>query len=196
MAIIPVGFAQINFRMTGFGVPYGAECVLGVEFGSFPAPTPSLIADDAADAWAVHIMPRMTADITLSEVSCKFGPNDTGPQGTVSRAVVGGVAQAGVTPNVAVLVRKNTAGGGRRNRGRMYVPGQPEAPLNANGDLTAPELNAWQVAFDGFYNALTTGALEPVVLHSPGISATPPPTGILGFSVQARVATQRDRLRP
>jgi hypothetical protein len=112
---------------------------------------------------------------------------------TVSRAgALGGSANP---QNVATLVRKNTGLGGRRNRGRMFLPGIPEAFTADNGIIAPANVTTLQTAV----NLLHSGALfaasnvdAMVLLHS-----TPPttPTVINSLDVQNLVATQRRRLR-
>lgn len=195
MPIIPAGFAQINLRFTGSAAPNGAEVTFGLDTGDVLAQDPTVIANAVADEWSPTVMVQLTNQLIFSEVYCKFGPNDTGESGSAFRNVAGSGQGASTPPNVAILVRKNTGGGGRRGRGRMYIPGMDEAHVGPGGVLTAAGLNAVQVAMNAFFTGLTGDGLIPHVLHSPGISPVPAPTPILSFEVQSLVATQRDRLR-
>lgn len=193
--IIPVDHLQANIRLDGVALPFGAEVTQGFAVGSFPSPTPAGVADDIADAWSVNVMPALVNSVRLVEVAVKFGPNDTGPAGAVSRAVAGGLSDEPLCPNTALLVRKITTLGGRRGRGRIYVPGLPEGRFDGAGNMNASNLNIYQVAMDGFLSDCLAAGLEAVVLHAAGISTTPAPTAMTGYSVQAKAATQRDRMR-
>lgn len=194
--IIPVGYAQANLRFTDDAAPNGSEITLGLDLGDFAAGSPSDAANAVADAWTPTVHTILSNELVLSEVYVKFGPNDTGASGSTARAVAGGAAGSAVTPNTAILVHKTTTSGGRRGRGRFYVPGMPEPEVGPHGFLTGGYVNSLQNEFDDFYAALTTAGLTPVVLHAPGISATPAPSEVVGFVVQGLAATQRDRMRP
>lgn len=193
--IIPVDYLQANIRLGGVALPLGAEVTQGFAVGSFPSPTPTGVANDIADAWSTNVMPTLVNSVTFIECAVKFGPNDTGPAGAVARAVAGSNADQPLCPNTALLVRKITTLGGRRGRGRMYVPGVPETRFDGAGNMNSGDLNAYQVAFDGFLADCLTAGLEAVVLHAAGISSTPAPTPMIEYSVQSKAATQRDRMR-
>jgi hypothetical protein len=193
--IIPSGFAQSNIRFTGAAVPLGAEITIGWELASFPGPTPAAVAEAIADAWSPTIHEVLVNTLILSEVYVKFGPNDVGPSGSAFRNIPGSDVASAVPPNTAALVRKNTSQGGRRGRGRMYVPGVPDPHVDGSGTISTVMLNLLQVGIDDFVAATFTAGLVGVVLHAPGASTTPAPSQIDTWAVQSTVATQRDRLR-
>lgn len=96
------------------------------------------------------------------------------------------------TPNTALLVRKLTGVRGRENRGRNYFPGVVyESDVDASGEINSVQLSGFQAFFDAWYSALNTLECEPYLLHTEEVA----PTLILGFEVDAVVATQRRRLR-
>lgn len=106
------------------------------------------------------------------------------------------VVDPALPQNCAFLVKKRTAFGGRQNRGRMYIPGCPQESVDASGVLTAGKvasiagkLNTWLDAINGHAHVDTA-----VVLHGPG-TFSPTPTPITSLTVDARIATQRRRLR-
>jgi hypothetical protein len=193
--IIPATFAQVNFRFGGVACPTGAEVTLGIAHQVDPLETPTSVADRCRDAWVAAIMPQLSNQVTLVEVLCKFGPNDTGAQGSVTDNTVGGIGIEAYAPNTAILVRKVTAGGGRRERGRMYIPGPAETAIAGGGELLPATVLALQGALDNFHTALDTGGLPPVLLHALGATVVPPPSTILSFEVQSRIGTQRLRNR-
>jgi hypothetical protein len=194
--IIPVGYAQANIRFVGDAAPNGSEITIGLDLGDFAAGSPSEAADEVADAWSPTVHTVLSHELVLSEVYVKFGPNDVGASGSTARAVDGGSEATSVPPNTCILVHKRTTIGGRRGRGRMYVPGCPEPQMGPHGLLTGTYLGQVQVELDDFYTALTTAGLTPVVLHAAGVSATPAPSEITQFVAQGLGATQRDRMRP
>lgn len=99
--------------------------------------------------------------------------------------------------NCATLLRKSTALGGRRNRGRMYIACPFEAEVSAAGAVTPAAVTAWNTAaaliMPGGAIHTAFGFLgDAVVLHDEG-SQTPAVVTDLGC--QAKIATQRRRMR-
>lgn len=112
--------------------------------------------------------------------------------------------------NSAILIKKNTGSGGRRFRGRMYLPmyGLEESDVSSSGVIAGAEVTSLQNRLDAFLAALDTNELIPLLLHYPfghWDESDPPefiiddpepdPTIITSFAVQNRIATQRRRLR-
>lgn len=190
MAIIPAGFGQVNFRFTGENAPTGAEITLG-----FENLNPNSVEDcliDFSSAWGTANVPLLQADaITMSEVYVKLGPNETGPSGVLPQDHEGLQASAALAPNVSILVQKQTALGGRKHRGRFFMPGAPEEEVSSGGELTGSYLNDAQNTWDAFLGLLIAGPYIPVVLHNDPTAPTP----ITSLAVSSTAATQRRRLR-
>lgn len=95
--------------------------------------------------------------------------------------------------NCAVLVRKNTALGGRSNRGRMYLPPYrfAEGDYTPTGILGTTQVATLQAEVDAFLTQLEVQNLSPVLWHSDGSAGTL----ITSLVVQPRLATQRTRMR-
>ena len=193
MAVIPSGYAQINWKFTGTSCPNGAEVTLGVDVSSYGG-TPAAAAGDAISAYNTTVDAITPATVTLSSVLVKFGPNATGPSAEVSSGNAGSGGGASASPNVAWLVHKQTAQGGRAGRGRMYWPGVQESEVDPSGVLSTAFVTGAQTAMNNFLSALATDLLIPVVLHG-ATSPLSTPTTILTLSVDGRAATQRRRLR-
>lgn len=187
--IIPAGYAQVTFLHGGIALPFGAACTLGLDYA------PALAVEDAAGIaaaqWNTFIRPLMVADVTFEGVLMKYGPNVDGPTAVVSVANPGGVSQDQLSPNTSVLIHKQTASGGRKNRGRMFVPGIGETSVDGSGAIAAGVRTTWEGAMEDLYDGLVAGGLQPVVLH--GDATTP--TVITSLAVDGRTATQRRRLR-
>lgn len=191
---IPAGFAQANFRFGGTGVPHGAEFTLGLDVDAFSG-TAADAATAAGGAALGYLLGPLCTTVTLTEVLVKFGPTDTGPSGVYPAAGVGGNSNAQAPPNVAYLVRKQTALGGRAGRGRFYLPGVDESQIGPGGVLAGALIPTLQTAIDDFAADLATSFLIPVLLHGAGSPITTP-TPITGLDLDSTVATQRRRLRP
>lgn len=98
-----------------------------------------------------------------------------------------------VPSNCALLVKKVTAFGGRKNRGRMYVPPMNFTDTNVDNHGVMNDQPGLQANWNAFYVAITTDPEipEPVVYHSDGSPGTP----ITSFVVDDQIATQRTRMR-
>ncbi len=187
---IPPGFYQVNCRMTGDALPRKAECVFGVD--GPPGAALSTIANLVADAWAAGITPRQSTTVILSEVHVKEGPNETGPDFTFATNLPGTGDFPVDSPQVAVLLRKTTAFGGRVGRGRMFVPGLHEVDTLPGGRLTDAAYSSWSAGAAAFLNSLSTATIPMVLLHnSPELVPYP----VTSLVPERLLATQRRRLR-
>lgn len=190
---IPNGFAQINWILSGSSLPTGAQVTMGVDVSGNPG-TPEDLANFAINQWDTYFAPSIVDGYVLTACLVKFGPDATGPSALVGTTVNGEAPGDPAPPNLAYLVRKNTAFGGRAGRGRMYIPGVPEEQVTGAGVLDGTwranleaSLELSRADFDGV-------AYPWVLLHQPG-SPISSPTPITSVSVQSVCATQRQRLR-
>jgi hypothetical protein len=110
-----------------------------------------------------------------------------------------GDSTVGMLPqNCALLVRKNTGLGGRKNRGRFFLPGMvSEEGVNNVGIIDTADRTAYQGGADAFLAALGTGdlILPMVILHNDYGDDTPDPTPVTSLTVDSTISTQRRRLR-
>ncbi len=101
-------------------------------------------------------------------------------------------------PNVAVVVNKLTALGGRRNRGRLFWPSIPEGDVDSLGLISIARRDAYQVVFDALLSNLEGGGgfsqnTDAMVIFHTLPPATP--TVVESLRVERLVGTQRRRLR-
>jgi len=86
--------------------------------------------------------------------------------------------------------------GGRRNRGRLFMPAVAEAGVDSIGQLSPSNLSDLQDRADAWLEDLQTdGTLNTsnmVILHS---TAPSTPTVVTSLQVSPTIATQRRRLR-
>lgn len=190
---IPSGYAQATWGFSGAGVPLGAAVTAGVELGG-TATDPTAVAEDLFGALGNTVMAQLHNDVALTSCLVKFGPDATGPSGVFTGAIAGSQTDEAMTPNVAFLVRKTTALGGRAGRGRFYLPGVPENSANEAGVVTGTAITNMQSELDDFLIAVGAADLNLVVLHGVGSPITAP-TPLTALQVDGRVATQRRRLR-
>ena len=194
MSVLPnATYGQANFRFTGVAAPTGAEVTLGMDL-SASLHTTQALADSMRSHWVLNVLPRQSASITLAEVLVKVGPNATGPSAIATSGATGGAVAGTEVPNTSVLVTKTTEFGGRRGRGRMFIPGAPESTFNTSGDQTPASVVLWQANMDAFYAACELDGIELVVLQS-ALPIVGDPKRITRLVVESRAATQRRRLR-
>lgn len=97
-------------------------------------------------------------------------------------------------PQCAVLCQKRTGFGGRRNRGRMFLPGlllDEAAEVSAAGEINGTRRGQIEGYVDAFLTALDGNDLTPVLFHSDGSASTV----ISSLTVLSTLATQRSRIR-
>lgn len=193
MAVIPVGYAQINWRFTGASLANPAECVMGIITTEYASDLPHL-AEDMYTLFSDTLLHALCNTTMLESCTVKEGPNDLGPMAVFSGTDVGGQASAGASSAVSMLVHKVTAAGGRANRGRMYLPGACETNVNPNGALTPTFFSTFEGYVASFKAAFDDYLVTPYVLHGPG-SPVATPTQIVDFRADPTVATQRRRQR-
>lgn len=194
--IIPAGFAQVNLIFGGTSLPNGAQITFGVEMTDPVAFSPSSVANDVRTAWdACGIEAQLVNTQSMTGILVKFGPNSTGPSGLFPGAGAGTAATVGVTPNTSILVAKQTESGGRAGRGRFYLPGIPEANVDAAGVIAGATLTAIQGAMTDFLGKLDVADVPMKLLHAEGTSVITEPLDVTSLVVSNRVATQRRRLR-
>ena len=93
-----------------------------------------------------------------------------------------------------MLVHKVTAVGGRRGRGRAYIPGAPATAIDNTGVVDSAYMVANQPRLTTFGTACATNDIGLVVLHG-GEGTLPVPYDVTNLVLDGKVATQRRRLR-
>jgi hypothetical protein len=195
--IIPPGFAhcrvlfeadgKLNPVITTFGVRLtaGVTNPVTVATGVLTAWTASFPAADLDSNWAVT-----GCGVTLGS------DGGDGPSGEFLQRTAGSRAGEAATINFCPLVRKNTSLGGRRNRGRMFLPAGYllESEVSELGVLAAAAITRVQGNATDFLTAIEAGANTDamVILHE---AAPSTPTLVDSLSVQTLGATQRKRMR-
>lgn len=113
-------------------------------------------------------------------------------------AIPGTSAGAKLPQNCAALVKKRTGLGGRKNRGRVYIPNVlNEAEVSDTGVITGSTVVNFQTYADQWFVNVTgtVGGLYPatpmVILHRDGSA----PTAVTQLVMDPVLATQRRRLR-
>lgn len=193
--VLPVGTANSRFIFSVAGL----SDTLGFSLAtvSTPVATASSIADsmyDAANTTDLFSGAEVSDEYTWLGVHTTL-MTVTGPVVAERNVTEPGTASfQAVTVNSAVLVRKLTLLGGRKNRGRLFFPPgiAPEATTNSAGFLDVTAVPVLQASFDAWYAAMIDEELLPVLLHT---DPADEPTVISQFAVQTQLATQRLRMR-
>jgi hypothetical protein len=195
--MIPVGYAQATLLFSGNAVPTGAAVVLGLK--NEIAQSANDVASDVLNAVSTSgILGRLTTDITLSGIQVKLGPDVNGAYYAAGVSGLAGGSPGDSNPNTSLLVAKNTASGGRANRGRSFWPGVIEADVAQGGVLTATGLAQYQTQCAAFLTQLATNSVPMAILHEwKGVPTPLPgdPVLVTSYTPSNRVATQRRRLR-
>lgn len=194
-ARIPAGFGEIWMQFNHPSDPENMYTAIGVDTTG-GVPIDSIFANQLLSTAHAQLQPMVSADLTLGPGHVISGQDGADIRYDGSAAAIAGTAAAGMSPNnTAWLLRKNTTMGGRRGRGRLYVPGVPDTSSNGIGLLTSPALSLAQTCATLLESALTglAGIDNCVLFHE---TAPFTPTPIVTITAQPRVATQRRRMRP
>jgi hypothetical protein len=193
--VIPIGSAHVALHLAFSGDPEQMITTFGVNIESTPSPS-----DLAALATLFHTSfdDQLVDEMTL--VAAKATVGTSGDPIIVETVLDLQFSAAGnpLIPNTAVLLKKVTGLGGRHQRGRMYVPGYRAESVFSYGVIDPTNLLALQGAADAFLAGIpgATGPwIEMVLLHTDTAPSTTP-TEVTQLVAQARLASQRRRLRP
>ena len=199
--LIPEGFAQVTIPLRYVTMSREAVVTFGVSISVEPDPYPQ-IADFIFQQWFETLGGRVDTGVVQGPARMAVGTGTSEHIQVVGTETNGSArAVATVPPNCALLVKKSTNRGGRRGRGRMYIPWAiDDNQIDETGLISSGEVTAAQTAADDFLEELGTAAGEEgphpmYLLHeSEGETAPGSPNLVIGLSVDVIVATQRRRL--
>lgn len=208
--IIPINFGQVTHIFAGSGVPLGAAVSYGFNNGAGVSALSA--ANEFHDNWGDNVQPALVQNVDLVQTIVKLGPNEIGASAVASGTRGGADLSAQAAPNVAYLVHKVTAVGGRRGRGRMYLPGVDETVVTQGGNIDPAKVTELNTGLGLFEARATAGNLGLVLLHAPATvwslvdgqprripdptdPPVPAPYSITDLVPSGVVATQRRRLR-
>ena len=190
---IPVGFAQINLKFAGVGIPNGAEVTVGCEDTSGVA-APLAIAESMETALeaANTLFAATISAVHVETIRVKKGSNESGPFVEHPVDIAGTSVTLESMPNCAYLVHKSTLLGGRHGRGRLYWPGPVLSEVDNDGEVGTDARNGVTEGWEDIRVAMDTAGFPLMLLHA---TSSPSPTEISSFSCDNYLATQRRRLR-
>jgi hypothetical protein len=200
--VTPAGFASVIESLRLAGDPEPHAVTYGIKVNETSPPLITDLLEVLASLFNQHVMgtmpPQYSHINTHLEWSVLAPP---APQlvGDRASSTAGANPSGNLVPqNSAYLIRKNTALGGNRHRGRMYLPGVSEASVTDNGVIDGNRLAEINPAMGNWLAALKASAPieDMVLLHSTSLlSPTPAPTTVSSLICQGVIATQRRRLR-
>lgn len=195
--IIPEGYAQFVIVQTTANTDSGgAVFTFGVGEALGPDPVP---LEDAAALVAARVEQHLVPITDTAVIYDRVDVFNSEEGYTEAMQISGEAAINQPPPNTTLLVRKTTSRRGPRAKGRMYPFGMlDEGSINEQGNINEVDLAGIQEAWTDFYEDVTGQLGAPVVIlqNEEGISPplSPPPV-VDGFLVDAKVASQRRRLR-
>ncbi len=183
--LIPPNYYEVGFVHTRLNSARPAVCVLGVNYtgSSFSTDFPFV-----ALAWANNMMQSVNSEWTLHEVHAR---DQLGQVVSLALGTAGSASHPAAPPNVSFLQRKKTGLGGRRNHGRLYLPGVSEQDIDDGGIVSGSKLTELNNNMSNMLSAWQTVHFFYVLLHE----APHAPTPITQFQWDDLCATQRRRLR-
>lgn len=192
---VPVGFGLATIVWQCIGLPREAVTTFGYDPGALdPTSHADTFYDLFNNAGAPGVATIISDNWQLVGFRCTE-QDDPGPlYGEHIEPVTGIFIGGAVPPNCAMLATKTTGIGGRRNKGRMYIPPvwPNEAAISGRGDLVAGDVTTLNTRWNLFRTSCTTAGLPWVLFHSE-VPFTPTPISGLAFGV--KLATQRRRMR-
>lgn len=201
--VIPANFAEVTFEFQHEAAQRPWAITYGIDMGNAPD-DPQVCALHQIEAWEDSTLKdRHDASITLASVTVRAGAGaGPGPIHEEPYGVAGGLPMSTPPSNLALLVKKISASGGRYNRGRNYWPGfLSEGDLDEVGLVGSAARAAIQTDMTAFLTALAAPAGDASVngtamyiLHDETSPVTTP-TAVTSYIVDAVAATQRRRMR-
>ncbi len=172
---------------------------IGLEAPIDPASLTSL-ATALGQSFANTLGISLTNQYKQASVTLRVGSGSAAPDAVyqATSTFVGPGTSAPLPQNCAYLIHKRTGLAGRRNRGRLYLPGPGEDAVDAVGGISSANVAAVQTRATDWLASVNTlvGVTTMYILHQgPAGAPAPSPTAISQLQVDPRIATQRTRLR-
>lgn len=186
---IPTGFGVIEVRYTQTTDSDVEMNTFGVEISGDPA---QVDLDDFYTEWKAAMGPYVSVVVIGESVTCRFN-NGAGEQVVDSTSMLGvefGEDTNDVIPSFAAyIIQKGTAVGGRKNRGRVFVPGVVETRTELNG-VSPTTQGAMNTDLAAFLATAPWGNISGlVILHADAST----PTGVTTLACRRNLAVMRNR---
>lgn len=194
VVIVPNGYAEIGIEFLRTGATLPGVITFGVKLKA--APTTTQIATDIRTAWtaAGSMNGAQPTSVVAKFVRWKAVWGGVAMSGqSATTWVAGGGNPALASPAVSLVARKRTGLAGRKMRGRLMIPWCSEADIDANGNVAAGVVTAYNGGLSAFRVALAAAARVQVngmyLLHSDATA----PTLVATLVLRSKAGTQRTR---
>lgn len=188
--IVPNGFVAVVVPLHNVSLSRTAVITYGVEDIAGTV-NPQTIADDIQGVMDGDFVNRLDTNVTMGPVQVYVGAVGGTVPGTAAGSFPGQLNIASPPPNVAVLVHKNTTLGGRKGRGRMFIPWYVDkGSIDEAGGIDGTQRTNINNSLDNMLTALDAADYPMRLLHNDSTV----PSAVTGLTVDSRVATQRNRL--
>lgn len=193
--VIPPGFAEVGIEMRNSADPDPWYCTFGVD-RSASVTGPIGDAQLIYGYWMDTFGGNLHTSTTISGVRMRVGQDGGDPLIVFFAGSETGDSTASMLPqNCALLVTKTTNLGGRKGKGRFYVPNiLVEGSVSQTGFIDSSAFTAMQTISTQFFEALESFTLPMVLLHNE-YTPQPEPTLVTSLVPSDLIATQRRRLR-
>ena len=195
------GFATCSYELKHASMSRSAFLTFGVDCTGTD-PNATAISLVAAFSFAGSLLSCIDSNVTLQNTRVSQG-TDGGEDlvGASPQVVACTMSGTSLPANCAVLVQKLTSRGGRRGRGRMYIPwAATTSGVGEDGKLVAGDVTRVTAAVQVWLPKVAELVGPVVLLHresGPEVDppTTPgPPNVVTSIRVDPLVATQRRRL--
>lgn len=192
--IIPPGYAQfsvehwlVNYTRPAITV-WGVDCRANIY-------DPDDMAQGFLDMYALACGAGFDSNVTMRDVRMLLGQDGVDPVVGQSRSSYPGTAvRESTAPALACLIRLNTGLGGRRNRGRKFLPwALNDTSVSEQGAVENSAVTGWNNRMSTFKSEMADVDWFPVILHSTGSTPVPSPTPVTTMTCSPVVSTQRRR---
>lgn len=196
--VIPPGYAHVSTRFALDNYPRQAVCTWGIKLNGTTL-DPDELAWEQYSAFVNAWGGFYDNNVTFTGVRTVVGQDGAEPtigfhEGDTKGA---GGNRESTSPAIAVLIDKRTGQGGRRNRGRMFLPwAATESWVSESGVISSAGMNVLREAAGSFFDnvkgdgTFAYGSDGMYVLHGPFHGE---PTLVTSLSVSNIVSTQRRR---
>lgn len=195
MPDIPVGYGQINYVLALAGDNEEMIVTMGVWLNPTESTDDVAIINAAMTNFADAYKGGMCNVYTIKRADGYFnrGAGNIVVSSTLP-PIACTVAGNALPQNCAYLFKKLTGIGGRTGKGRFFLPGVPEAEVDAAGNVQTGSVTAFGLASIDYLNDMSAilGVNSCVLLHSDGATI---PNPITAITLDSKLATQRRRLR-
>ena len=191
---IPPGYATFAVEHWLVNYPRPAVCVWGLNSTAW-GPDLDLAADQVQDAYADAFAAGLDSNVTIRSSRLTVGQDAVDPLiGMATSSAPGTAVRESTAPALAVMLSLNTGLGGRRNRGRKFLPwAASDTSISEQGALEASLVTGWNNRAAAFMDNLDAMEVNVVILHGTGSTTAPAPTPVTSITCNPVVRTQRNR---